>query len=79
MRAWDWLNGTTWYVPKDGLLAYDLNLQTNVLTPLLDQTVYTITSYRNGYVWGYMTTTLGDGPIQCKSLVGSVTLRAKST
>lgn len=46
---WRWLNGTTWYVPSSGLPAYVYTPPNNTLTPVQDQTVYTITGYRNGY------------------------------
>lgn len=73
VRDWNWLSGTTWYVPPSGLPAYIYTPSLNVLTPVQDQTVYTITGYRNGYFWGRTATKLGDGAIGCKSLVGSVT------
>ena len=76
VRDWRWLNGTTWYVPKSGLPAYVYTPSLgNRLTPVQDQTVYTITGYRNGYFWGRTAGKLGDGDneISCMSLVGSVT------
>lgn len=76
VRDWRWLNGTTWYVPKSGLPAYVYTPSLgNSLTPVQDQTVYTITGYRNGYFWGRTAGKLGDGDneISCMSLVGSVT------
>lgn len=73
VRNWSWLNGTTWYVPTTGLPAYVYSPGTNQLIPVQDQTVYTITGYRNGYFWGRTATQLGDNAVTCKSLVGSVT------
>lgn len=73
VRDWRWLNGTTWYVPTNGLPAYVYAPGQNQLIAVQDQTVYTITGYRNGYFWGRTSTKLGDNAISCKSLVGSVT------
>ncbi|MEI8179328.1 hypothetical protein [Aestuariivirga sp.] len=73
VRDWSWLNGTTWYVPTNGLPAYVYTPSQNQLSPIQDQTVYTITGYRNGYFWGRTATKLGDGAVTCKALVGSVT------
>ena len=70
---WRWLEGTTWYVPTSGLPAYVYSPSNNQLAPVQDQTVYTITGYRNGYFWGRTATKLGKSAVSCKSLVGSVT------
>lgn len=77
VRDWNWLNGTTWIVPPTGLPAYVYAPAQNQLIPVQDQTVYTITGYRNGYFWGRTATKLGDSAISCKSLVGSVTPEGK--
>ena len=77
VRNWSWLEGTTWYVPTNGLPAYVYMPEQNQLIPVQDQTVYTITGYRNGYFWGRTAAKLGDGDITCKSLVGSVTPEGK--
>lgn len=77
VRDWSWLNGTTWYVPKTGLPAYVYVPEHNQLLPVQDQTVYTITGYRNGYFWGRTGTMLGNTGVSCKSLVGSVTPEGK--
>lgn len=74
---WRWLEGTTWYVPTNGLPAYVYTPGTNELVPVQDQTVYTITGYRNGYFWGRTAARLGDNATTCKSLVGSVTPEGK--
>lgn len=73
VRNWNWLDGTTWIVPPTGLPAYVYSPAQNQLVPVQDQTVYTITGYRNGYFWGRTATKLGDGAVTCKALVGSVT------
>ena len=77
VRNWSWLEGTTWYVPTSGLPAYVYMPEQNQLIPVQDQTVYTITGYRNGYFWGRTAAKLGDNAITCKSLVGSVTPEGK--
>ena len=78
VRDWRWLNGTTWYVPTSGLPAYVYTPgNSNTLTPVQDQTVYTITGYRNGYFWGRTAGKLGTNEISCTSLVGSVTPEGK--
>ena len=74
---WRWLKGTTWYVPTTGLPAYVYVPAQNQIVPVQDQTVYTITGYRNGYFWGRTATKLGDNAVTCKSLVGSVTPEGK--
>ena len=74
---WTWLKGTTWYVPTNNLPAYVYTPTNNRLVPVSDQTVYTITGYRNGYFWGRTASQLGDGDVTCKSLVGSVTPEGK--
>lgn len=73
VRDWNWLNGTTWIVPPTGLAAYVYSPAQNQLVPVQDQTVYTITGYRDGYFWGRTATKLGNGPVTCKALVGSMT------
>ena len=73
VRDWSWLDGTTWIVPPNGLPAYVYSPAQNQLVPVQDQTVYTITGYRNGYFWGRTAAQLNDNDVSCKSLVGSVT------
>lgn len=77
VRDWSWLNGTTWIVPPTGLTAYVYSPAQNQLVPVQDQTVYTITGYRNGYFWGRTAAKLGSNDISCKALVGSVTPEGK--
>jgi hypothetical protein len=77
VRNWNWLNGTTWIVPTSGLPAYVYDPEANSLEPVQDQTVYTITGYRNGYFWGSTATKIGSGNVTCKTLVGSVTPEGK--
>jgi hypothetical protein len=77
VAKWKWLKGTTWYVPTNNLPAYIYYPSKNRLVPVSDQTVYTITGYRNGYFWGRTAAQLGDNEINCMSLVGSVTPEGK--
>lgn len=74
---WRWLEGTTWYVPTSGLPAYVYTPGNNTLVAGPDQTVYTITGYRNGFFWGRTATKFDTTAISCKSLVGSVTPEGK--
>ena len=60
-------------MPTNGLPAYIYAPEQNQLIPAQDQTVYTITGYRNGYFWARTAAKLGDNDITCMSLVGSVT------
>lgn len=76
---WRWINGTTWYVPSAGLLAYTYTHPDNILTPVQDQTVYAIAGYRNGYFQGRTAGKLGSNEISCMPLVGSVTPEGKIT
>ena len=77
VAKWKWLKGTTWYVPTNNLPAYIYYPSKNRLVPVSDQTVYTITGYRNGYFWGRTAAQLGDNDVTCKSLIGSVTPEGK--
>src|SRR5262245_57752249 len=49
---WAWLEDTYWYVLAPDLPALQLDPDENKLSWLVDQTVWHITGYRNGYVWG---------------------------
>ncbi|MFP8874283.1 MAG: hypothetical protein VCB42_07095 [Myxococcota bacterium] len=72
-RRWTWLEGTTWYVPERGLPAVGWSSDTEDATPVVDQTVYTIDHFEDGYFTA-RTTILLDGSIrQCRWLLGSVT------
>ncbi len=77
VAKWKWLKGTTWYVPTNNLPAYIYYPSRNRLVPVSDQTVYTITGYRNGYFWGRTASQLNDNDVTCLSLVGSVTPEGK--
>jgi len=49
---WSWLAGTYWYVPRPDLPALQLDPEGNVLSWLVDQTVWHISGYQSGYFWG---------------------------
>lgn len=49
---WRWLADTYWYVPQPDLPALQLDPDSNVLSWLVDQTVWHISGYKNGYFWG---------------------------
>lgn len=70
---WSSLAGSTWIVPKTNLPAVSFDPATQVISKTRDQTVYQVTGYRDGYFWGPTAARLGNGPIVCKSMVGSIT------
>lgn len=47
-----WLEGTYWYVPAADLPAMQYDATRNTLAWIVDQTVWHITGYRDGYFWG---------------------------
>jgi hypothetical protein len=49
---WSWLENTYWYVLPENLSALQFDAQENTLAWVVDQTVWNITGYRNGYFWG---------------------------
>ncbi len=49
---WNWLVDTYWYVTPPDLPALELDPSSNVLSWMVDQTVWHITGYKNGYFWG---------------------------
>lgn len=49
---WGWLRDTYWYVKDRWLPALMFNSSQNTLTRMVDQTVWHITGYRDGYFWG---------------------------
>jgi len=70
---WSWLTNTYWIVPPQNLPSLLFNPSSNTLLPAADQTVYHITGYRGGYFWGKNVARIGKLPLNCSSLVGSVT------
>ncbi|MEN9867690.1 MAG: hypothetical protein RL748_3280, partial [Pseudomonadota bacterium] len=49
---WAWLTDTYWYVRTPDLPALQLDPEDNLLSWLVDQTVWHISGYKNGYFWG---------------------------
>jgi len=58
--AWKWLEGTYWVVPPENLTALRLDPAESSLAWVVDQTVWNITGYRNGYFWGVSATLFRD-------------------
>lgn len=57
---WRWLADSFWYVSAPNLPALRLDPSQNTLAWLVDQTVWHITGYREGYFWGVSVTLLLD-------------------
>ena len=55
---WSWLSDTYWYVPPASLPALQLDTGAGTLAWVVDQTVWHVTGYRTGYVWGVASTLL---------------------
>ncbi len=72
---WEWLEDTDWYVPQQFLPAVELDLETLIVAPVSDQTVYHIDEYSNGYFWGSTVVQIVEDSMDpgCLKLVGSVT------
>jgi len=49
---WNWLKDTYWYVQDTWLPALQFDASKNTISWLVDQTVWHITGYRDGYFWG---------------------------
>jgi hypothetical protein len=58
---WSWLQDTYWYVLPANLPALQFNPDNNTLDWVIDQTVWHITGYRNGYFWGVSATLIQQG------------------
>jgi hypothetical protein len=76
----NFLRGSTWYVPPQTLPAAQLMLDSGLVEGVIDQTVWQITDYSAGYFWGYsiamlkrMATGEQIGSTSCSRLLGSVT------
>jgi hypothetical protein len=73
------LRGSKWYVPTETLPAVNMPLNSNVVQPLSDQTVWEITGYSKGYFWGRSVAVFKRpsgaqlGPVACSRMLGSVT------
>jgi Ca2+-binding RTX toxin-like protein len=69
-QDWESLEDTYWYVPTAYLGSFAMSGGTR--TPLVDQTLWHITDVVDGYVFGTVRTTLGNGWVE-STLVGSIT------
>jgi hypothetical protein len=79
-RKYQFLRGSKWYVPPSTLPAVEVKLTTGIVRAVVDQTVWDITNYRDGYFWGrsaavftYAVTKQPLGEPACARMVGSVT------
>jgi hypothetical protein len=80
VAKFSFLRGSKWYVPRQTLPAIEMKLQTGATRAIVDQTVWNITNYRDGYFWGrtaaVFTYPAGGQPASgpsCSRMVGSVT------
>jgi hypothetical protein len=70
---WDWMSGTTWYVPEGNLLAYEaLDLLANPIA-IADQTIWTITSLSDGVLTGTSQSDFSDGLSLTSTMSGVIT------
>jgi hypothetical protein len=74
---WRWLGegeGTYWYVPNANLPAVEWETSDPVnYSPILDQTVWHIDHYEDGYISGTVVAQIGVHPPHCQYLIGSIT------
>ena len=78
--TYSFLRNSKWYVPPATLPAALMTLSDGKVRPVLDQTVWDITGYRDGYFWGrsiaqFMRPDTGApiGSASCSRMMGSVT------
>lgn len=72
-KKWSWLANTYWYVPTKNLMAYSYSPGTNTIAFQMDQTMFHIVGYANGYFWGNLVAQISSNSPSCQSIVGSVT------
>jgi hypothetical protein len=76
-KRWIWLGegeGTYWYVPAIYLPAVEWDsTDPRNYSPVLDQTVWHIERYENGYFFGPIVVQIGLRPPLCQYMIGSVT------
>lgn len=81
---WSWVQDTYWYVPPGNLPALQLDTDQDVLTWVVDQTVWHITGYSDGYFWGASATLIckkqagtaepvPSAPPACFTMLGTIT------
>lgn len=78
-KKWNHLENSYWFVPVAYLPALQMNAEATEPTFMIDQTVWQITGYRDGYFWGncaalvYEKGTTPTDPPTARRLVGTVT------
>lgn len=78
-QAWKNLENSYWFVPVPYLPALQMSAEAETPTAMIDQTVWHITGYRDGYFWGncaaliYEKGTEPADPPVARRMVGSVT------
>ena len=75
---WNFLNGTYWYVPEQYLPATQMGGNDTEPTMSIDQTVWQITGYSDGYFWGNCAALMypvdgTPGDPSSRRMIGSVT------
>lgn len=65
------LNNSIWIVPCETLQAYQVVNST--ITPVADQTVWKISAYMNGYIFGTSYAAINGVPKSKTSIIGSIT------
>jgi hypothetical protein len=80
VAKFSFLRGSKWYVPRQTLPAIEMKLRSGAVRAIVDQTVWDITDYRDGYFWGrtaavftYAGSGQPAGDPACSRMVGSVT------
>lgn len=80
--TWDFLADSYWYVTTPDLPALGFSPSDNLLSWKVDQTVWHISGYKNGYFWGVSSALIADagqgqghtsGKPKQRSMIGTVT------
>jgi hypothetical protein len=71
-NRWSFLENTYWTVPAPNLRAYVISSSAPAPLPAIDQTVYHVTHYKDGFFWGVSVTSI-DNKVTCAQMMGSVT------
>jgi len=71
---WNWLTDTYWYVTQPDLPALQLDPDDNALSWLIDQTVWHISGYENGYFWGVTAAVTYNAGEEPPSRIGHLTM-----
>ena len=70
---WSWVKDTFWYVTEEDLPAVSTDLATLQHVFVSDQTVWHFEEFSHGYFWGQTVVQITGQPVQCLSMVGSIT------